>query len=154
MQVRYATVLLLLLTASCGCVTPEPPGAGSQTVPAQQGAPQAAPELAPSPAKAPATAPALDLDALEQQLRATKAIGFFTKVTLKNQVDDLVDQFRDFHKGKAKRTKAELRRSYDLLMMKVLSLLQDGDRALASNIVSSREAIWAVLEDPKAFATL
>jgi len=46
----------------------------------------------------------------------------------------------------------ELRRSYDLLIMKVLSLLQDDDRQLASAIVSSREAIWGLLADPKKFA--
>ena len=40
--------------------------------------------------------------------------------SLKNQVDDLLDQFRDYYKGKAKLTMTELRRSYDLLMMKVL----------------------------------
>jgi hypothetical protein len=47
-----------------------------------------------------------------------------------------------------------LRRSYELLIMKVLSLLQDEDPTLASAIVSSREAIWRLLADPKAFATL
>ncbi len=49
---------------------------------------------------------------------------------------------------------AELRRSYDLLMMKVLSLLQDHDQRLASDIVSSRERIWGLLADPKKFAAL
>jgi hypothetical protein len=96
----------------------------------------------------------LDLKTLEQQLKDTKAIGFFTKITLKNQVDDLMDQFRKYYGGKAKLTMADLRRSYDLLMMKVLSLLQDEDQKLASAIVSSREAIWALLADPTTFATL
>jgi len=35
----------------------------------------------------------------------------------------------------------ELRRSYNLLMMKVLSLLQNKDQKLTSAIVASREAI-------------
>jgi hypothetical protein len=48
----------------------------------------------------------------------------------------------------------ELRRSYDMLMMKVLTLLQDSDQTLASAIVSSREAIWSLLADPKKFAEL
>ena len=48
----------------------------------------------------------------------------------------------------------QLRRSYDLLLMKVLSLLQDADQKLASAIVASREAIWGLLADPKKFATL
>jgi hypothetical protein len=108
--------------------------------------PAAAP-LAPAP-------PALNLAMLKDQLRATKAIGIFTKITLKNQVDDLLDQFRDYYKGTAKISMSDLRRSYDLLMMKVLSLLQDADQKLASSIVSSREAIWGLLADPKKFATL
>jgi hypothetical protein len=48
----------------------------------------------------------------------------------------------------------QLRQSYDLLMMKVLSLLQDKDQMLASDIVASREVIWGLLADPKKFATL
>jgi hypothetical protein len=96
----------------------------------------------------------LDLTALKTQLKETKAIGVFTKLALKNQVDDLLDQFRKHYAGKPTPTMVELRRSYDLLMMKVLSLLQDHDKKLASAIVSSREAIWALLADPKAFAAL
>ena len=49
---------------------------------------------------------------------------------------------------------AELRQSYDLLIMKVLSLLQDDDQRLASAIVASREAIWGLLSDQNKFATL
>jgi hypothetical protein len=94
------------------------------------------------------------LNTLEQSLRDTKAIGFFTKVTLKNQIDDLLDEFRDYHRGKAKLTLTDLRRSFELLMMKVLSLLQDEDQTLAADISSSREAIWGLLADPKKFAAL
>jgi len=105
-------------------------------------------------ATTPVAPPALDLAALKEQLKETKAIGVFTKITLKNQVDDLLQQFRDYYRGKAKITMAQLRRSYDLLLMKVLSLLQDADQKLAAEIVSSREAIWGLLADPKKFATL
>jgi hypothetical protein len=97
---------------------------------------------------------ALDLNALKEQLKDTKAIGTFTKLSLKNQVDDLLQQFRDYYQGRAKITMAQLRRSYDILLMKVLSLLQDSDQKLAAAIVSSREAIWGMLADPKKFATL
>jgi hypothetical protein len=41
-----------------------------------------------------------------------------------------------------------------MLMMKVLSLLQDKDQKLASDIVASREVIWALLADPQKFAAL
>jgi len=182
MHVAYAAVLLLLLTAGCAHVKPdtavsEPPNVAMQpgtpqppAKPAAPAPPQPAPAAAPEPsakapapqavskaappvAKTPAVAPALDLNTLEAQLKETKAIGFFTKITLKNQVDDLLDLFREYYQGKAKLTMKDLRRSYDLLMMKVLSLLQDEDQKLASAIVSSREAIWGLLADPKKFAT-
>jgi hypothetical protein len=94
------------------------------------------------------------LTALRERLRATKAIGLMTKLTLKNQVDDLLDRFRGHYAGKDKVTMQQLRQSYDLLMMKVLSLLQDKDQILASDIVASREVIWGLLADPRKFATL
>jgi hypothetical protein len=112
-----------------------------------------APPTKPQPAPRPTAAP-LDLEMLETQLRETKAIGVFTKLTLKNQVDDLLDRFREHYAGKTPPTMTDLRRSYDLLMMKVLSLLQDRDQKLAADIVSSRERIWGLLADPKKFAAL
>lgn len=97
---------------------------------------------------------ALDMAALEKRLRETKAIGVFTKITLKNQVDDLLNQFRAFYQGRIKATLAELRQAYDRLLLKVLALLQDGDQPLASEIVASRDAIWGILSDPVKFASL
>ncbi len=183
MHVAYAAVLLSLLTAGCAHVKPDTPVSEPPKVATQPGAPQppakpaapATPQPAPAAAPAPrartpapqaaskvaplaaktlAAAPALDLNTLKAQLRETKAIGFFTKITLKNQVDDLLDRFREYYQGNTKLTMTDLRRSYDLLMMKVLSLLQDADQKLASAIVSSREAIWSLLADQKKFATL
>lgn len=106
---------------------------------------------APEAAK-PKAPPALDLTSLETRLKETKAIGVLTKIALKNQVDDLLDQFRAFYKGVAKTTLADLRQPYDLLLLKVLSLLQDSDPALAAAIVGSREAIWGILADREKFA--
>jgi hypothetical protein len=101
-----------------------------------------------------AAAPTLDLQGLEQRLRDTHAIGLFTKLSLKNQVDDLLAQFKAFHEGRSRNTLEQLRQKYELLLMKVVSLLQDGDPALASAVLSSREAIWSILTDPKRFATI
>jgi hypothetical protein len=98
-----------------------------------------------------ATTPALDLAALEQRLRDTHAIGVFSKLSLKNQVDDLLAQFKAFYGGQARTSLTELRQRYDLLLLKVLSLLQDGDPPLASAISTSREAIWGVLADRDKF---
>lgn len=124
--------------------------------PASSSHPATAPRATqPAPAQAALTGPpALDLKALEQRLRDTSAIGVFTKLTLKNQVDDLLAQFKAFHEGHSQATLAQLRQKYEELLLKVVSLLQDGDPALASAISASREAIWNVLTDPKKFANI
>jgi len=144
---------------------PAPPTATAKPAPTKPAtpAPTAKPATPPAQTAAKPTAPApratspnptLDLTALKEQLKSTKAIGLMTKLTLKNQVDDLLDGFRDLYAGKGKSTMPQLRQSYDMLMMKVLSLLQDKDQKLASDIVASREVIWGLLADPKKFAAL
>jgi hypothetical protein len=85
---------------------------------------------------------------LEQRLRDTKAIGVFTKLSLKNQVDDLLGDFKALYKRAKPPPGPEFRQRYDLLLLKVLSLLQDGDPPLATAISSSKEAIWGILSDP------
>jgi hypothetical protein len=105
------------------------------------------------PAAPSAARPTDQLASLEQRLRDTKSIGVFTKISLKNQVDDLLTQFRAFHQEGAG-VLTELREKYSLLLLKVLALLQAGDPALARAVAASREAIWGLLEDPAKFATL
>ena len=156
-------------------VAPAQPPAAPPTTPAASGniaraappaakagkAPSAPAPAAQPPKKEPAApetakpqTPPLDLNSLETRLKETKAIGVLTKIALKNQVDDLLNQFRAFYQGKLKTTLAELRRPYDLLVLKVLSLLQDSDPALAAAIAASREAIWGILSDPVKFAAI
>lgn len=146
--------------------SPVTPDGGAKT-PAEV---PAKPELAtPAPAKPAPTKPApakpttakpapppapLDLKSLEQRLRDSSAIGVFTKLALKNQVDDLLDQFRAHHQGKPKPALTELRPAYERLLLKVLSLLQDSDPMLAHDIVASREAIWNILVDRNKFNAL
>jgi 3-oxoacyl-ACP reductase-like protein len=123
--------------------------------PPTRAATPAAPKPSPAPAAAPPAAvatPPLDLKSLEQRLKETNAIGVMTKLSLKNQVDDLLDRFRDYYAGRSNTTLAELRPAFDLLVMKVLSLLQDSDTALAKAIHDSREAIWAILSNRERFA--
>ena len=135
---------------------PAAPAAAAAAAAAASPAPAPAASASAAAAAAPATAApsSLDLKGLKQQLEETKAIGIFSKLSLKNQVDDLLTQFRDHYQGKGQITMAQLRRSYDLLLMKVLSLIQDGDQQLASVIVASREAIWGLLADQQKFSTL
>jgi hypothetical protein len=137
-----------------------PPPVAKAPLAAAQKPPQASPPAAPrapSPPAPPVVAPkpaALDLSSLEQRLRETRAIGALTKLALKNQVDDLLEQFRTYYQGKLDTDLAHLRRSYDLLVMKFLALLQDEDKPLANAIVASREEIWGFLSDRTKFATL
>lgn len=120
-------------------------------IPAEQ--PSKKPNATPSPGKKEASPP-LNLTTLETRLKETKAIGVFTKITLKNQVDDLLNQFRAYYQGRVKTTLTELRQPYESLILKVLALLQDGDPELAHAIMASREAIWSILADRAKFATL
>ena len=127
------------------------PAPATKAAPPPKATPPKAP--APAPAKAPAAAAApLDLRTLEQRLKDTAAIGVLTKLSLKNQVDDLVARFKTYHAGARPPTLTELKPSFDLLLMKVLSLLQDKDSALARDINASRDAIWGVLTDKQKLA--
>jgi hypothetical protein len=98
--------------------------------------------------------PTLDLPSLEERLTDTPALGVFTKLSLKNQVDDLLADLRSFYSGRSRMSLSELRQKFELLLLKVITLLQDDDPSLAAAISSSREAIWAVLSDPRKFADL
>ena len=152
-----------VVNAEAPVAKPEPPTAKPQAPVAKLEAPAAKPAAkAPAP-PAPKTesaappapkAPPLDLAALEKRLKETNAIGVFTKLTLKNQVDALLEKFRAYYQGRIKTTLDQLRQPYDQLLMKVLSLLQDTDPPLARDIVQSREAIWGILTDPKKFSEL
>ena len=115
--------------------------------------PAAAAPALPATARAGA-APNLDLKGLEQRLKSTKAIGIFTKLALKNQVDDLLAKFRAFHDGRQPPTLADLRPNYELLIMKVQSLIQKDDPELADDVTRSREAIWGVLADKNKFTLI
>jgi outer membrane biosynthesis protein TonB len=145
--------------------TPRAPAASAATAPpvpaspprvATPATPSPAP-VSPSPATAPAaavrpTAAPLDFSGLGTRLRETKAIGMLTKISVKNQADDLLEEFRAYHtQQNTSPTLTELRRAYDMLLLKLLSLLQDGDPPLANDIDSSRAAIWDFLVDPKKF---
>jgi hypothetical protein len=134
---------------------PAAPGRASTAPAAAVARPAAAPASKQASASTavdrPPAPPSLDLAALEQRLRDTHAVGLFTKLSLKNQVDDLLGQFRAYYRGDKTIPTSQLRQRYDGLLLKVLSVLQDGDPPLASQIWSSREAIWGVLADPAKF---
>lgn len=130
--------------------SPSPPAA-TNVAAKPTPAPPVVPKVANTPpTPRPAAAP-LDLKLLSIRLRETKAIGVLTKLSLKNQVDDLLEKVRAYHRRQGTATLTELRRNYDMLVFKVLSLLQDSDPTLARDIVKSRAAIWDILVDPYKF---
>jgi hypothetical protein len=145
---------------SAACVPPPASAAPTESPAKTKSQPPSSPDKSASAASAkpqPVVAPApatLDLASLERRLRDTRAIGVFTKLSLKNQVDDLLGDFRAFYKAAHVRPSPELRQRYDLLLLKVLSLLQDGDPPLAAAISSSKEAIWSILADPDKLAKI
>jgi hypothetical protein len=98
--------------------------------------------------------PTLDMTALTARLRDTKSIGVFTKLALKGQVDDLLKQFRAYYQNSRDISIAALRQNYDMLVLKVLALVQDNDPPLAREIAGSREALWGMLADRQKFSTI
>ena len=103
------------------------------------------------------TQPELDLAALEDRLVETDAIGFFTKLELKSQIDELTEKFREFHAANAESENDKLnglREEFDLLLLKVLTLLQDDDPTLHRDVAKARPQIWETFSDPELFAKL
>jgi len=98
--------------------------------------------------------PTFSITNLVARIRETGAIGFFTKLALKNQIDDLLSEFRAFHKGVSDTEFSVLNDQFNLLLMKVITLLQDDDPKLFQDIVSAREILWMNLADPESFERL
>jgi Mrp family chromosome partitioning ATPase len=97
---------------------------------------------------------AIDLATLEERLVDTDAIGFFTKLELKSQLDDLTTKFKAFHEAGSKEELPELREEFDLLLLKLLTLLQDEDPSLHHEVATARPEIWRTFSDPALFAQL
>ena len=136
--------------AKPGAVKSEPAHAAQQ-----KETPPAAGAAHPAPVPAArATERTLDVTDLKTRLRETNAIGVFTKLALKNQMDDLLDRFRAVYQNGQKSGVAALRRPFDALVAKVLTQLQAGDPSLARTIETSREAIWGILSDPEKFKSV
>jgi len=65
-----------------------------------------------------------------------------------------MDRFRRFHSGEVHPPLEKLRDQFNLLFMKVVTLLQDRDPALGQEIAKGREILWGKLADPGEFARL
>jgi hypothetical protein len=97
---------------------------------------------------------AIDLDGLIDRISNSKSLGFFTKLSLKGDIDKLLDGLGGYHDNTKDATLPELRERYDVLVHKLVVLLQDEDQELVKTIRDGRERIWSILTDKKKFATL
>lgn len=96
-----------------------------------------------------------DVNDLTERVRNSSAIGIFTKLSLRNQVEDLLEDFRRFHDmGRNDPPLHNLRQRFNLLVMKLISLLQDRDPKLSSDIYQAREVLWSNLADREKFRNM
>lgn len=126
------------------------PAVVAQAAPATQES-EPAPSLIPPSAASPTSVETLDFSSLVTRLRKTKAINLRTKVAVKNESDELLEQARAYHTQTGETSLADLRRSYDSLFQELHSLLEDADPPLARDLDRSRAAIWEILADPTKF---
>ena len=94
-----------------------------------------------------------NVDMLVERMKETDAIGVITKLSLKNQVDDLLDQANDIKEndGDVSEDKTELREDFEGLILKTVTLLNKGeDFILAEDIYQAREQLWKSIMENKA----
>jgi len=96
----------------------------------------------------------IDLDDLFKRLSDSKAVGVLTKISLKREIDELERDLKAFHGGTVKSTLDKLHERYDLLVHKLMSLLQSKDPGLARDIARARDLLWSKLADPSEFTRL
>ncbi|MDX1460738.1 MAG: hypothetical protein R3348_06735 [Xanthomonadales bacterium] len=96
----------------------------------------------------------LDLPGLETRLRKTKAIGVFTKLELKSQVNDLLGDIEAYHAERSRLSLSQIEQRFNLLVMKLLVLLEEDDPQLHREIASARPALWTTLADPDQFSSV
>ena len=92
----------------------------------------------------------VDFNALIERLKDTHAIGFFTKIAIRNDIIDLIGSIKKYRKHAVLRDKIqEIRASFDGLLLKIVALLED-DPDLSRDLYVGRESIWKSLLEVKA----
>jgi len=91
----------------------------------------------------------VDIKTLEKRLKSTDAIGFFTKLAIRNNIVDLMDKIKRYRKKSLLKVKIkEIRSSFDGLLLKIIALL-DEDPKLSRDLYVGRESIWESLLEVK-----
>ena len=93
----------------------------------------------------------LDLAHLKSGLRKSDAIGFLTKLSLKNQLEELLTRFADFHNGSGAHNIESLQQEFEALFAITLDLVREDDPFLHDYLIAARVALWQTVRDPDLF---
>jgi len=86
---------------------------------------------------------------LKERLKDTDAIGFFTKLAIRNDIVDLMGKIKQYRKKSMLKAKMkEIRASFDGLLLKIIALLEE-DPNLSRDLYVGRESIWESLLEVK-----
>jgi hypothetical protein len=94
----------------------------------------------------------VDLNFLENRLIKTKAVGALTKLRLGGEIKGLLAKFERYHAGNNDLDIDQLNEQFNLLYMKVVSLVQDKDVGLYRELCNSWTQIGHTLQNPDYFS--
>ena len=89
----------------------------------------------------------VDFESLEKRIRKTKSIGVMTKLKLSNDIKKLLGELKTFQAGNSSLTLEQEREHFDLLYMKVVTMVQKKDPELFHQLCNSWDPIWVALQD-------
>ena len=94
------------------------------------------------------------VEELIDRFAKTKAIGVFTKLSIKTNVTRLHNAFTGYHQGKQPPSIEELRERFDLMVQEMMLLVQNKDPELAKDLYAARLLLWSSLADPDKYVSL
>jgi len=99
-------------------------------------------------------ASSMDFDELGRRLADTNAVGIFTKLSLKRNVDRLEADLRAYHGGEGSADLKRLRQRYNIMVQEIVLMVQRKDPTLARDVSAARGPLWGQLSDKQKFANL
>ena len=96
----------------------------------------------------------MDFDELGRRLADTNAVGLFTKLSLKKNVNRLEADLRAYHDGEGSVDLKRLRQRYNVMVQEIVLMVQRKDPALARDVSAARGPLWGQLSDKQKFVNL
>lgn len=88
-----------------------------------------------------------NLDMLIARLKETDALGVFTKLALKGDVEEIIEMAHEYKSLTALTELQSVREQFDGLVLKTITLLNDKDPDLAADMYQARDLVWqSILE--------